>query len=182
MAIDAAMAEVVASSTQPALGAIRLAWWRDALERLDRSSPPAEPRLEAAAEALLPRGIGGKELAALEDGWAVLLDERPELPRVAQRGQRLFGLAGRLLGATDEHLAAAGRLYAVTQAARLGHFELGAAESSVKMRFPPALRPITGLAALAARDLRQGQRSFEPEATPGRAWTLLKHRWTGRIG
>ena len=32
--IDDALAEVVTSSTQPALGAIRLAWWREALERL----------------------------------------------------------------------------------------------------------------------------------------------------
>jgi 15-cis-phytoene synthase len=55
-AIDDALGEVVASSTQPALGAIRLAWWRDALERLDTSAPPPEPRLQAAASLLLPRG------------------------------------------------------------------------------------------------------------------------------
>ena len=48
-AIDDAMAEVVASSSQPALGAIRLAWWREALERLDNGPPPAEPRLQAAS-------------------------------------------------------------------------------------------------------------------------------------
>ena len=34
-AIDDALADIVMSSTQPALGAIRLAWWREALERLD---------------------------------------------------------------------------------------------------------------------------------------------------
>ena len=181
MAIDAAMAEVVSSSTQPALGAIRLAWWREALERLDQGAPPAEPRLEAAARELLTRGITGNELSALEDGWAALLDEQPEMPRVAQRGQRLFGLAGRLLGATDAQLSAAGRMYSVTDAARRGHFQLGQSEGGVSMRFASALRPITALAALAARDMRRGGPPFEPEATPGRAWTLLKHRWTGSV-
>ena len=181
MAIDAAMAEVVASSTQPALGAIRLAWWREALERLDKGKPPAEPRLEAAANELLKRGISGKQLAALEDGWATLLDETPDMPRVAQRGQRLFGLAGRLLGATDEKLATAGRLYAVTDAARRGYFQIGPSREELSLRFSSTLRPLTALAALAARDMKRGGPPFEAQATPGRAWTLLRHRFTGRI-
>jgi 15-cis-phytoene synthase len=67
-AIDDALGAVVASSTQPALGAIRLAWWRDALERLDVSPPPPEPRLQAVARELLGKrrragadrgGLGG---------------------------------------------------------------------------------------------------------------------------
>ncbi len=181
MAIDTAMADVVASSTQPALGAVRLAWWREALERLDFADAPAEPRLRAAAGELVARGIGGKELAALEDGWATLLDETPDMRRVAQRGQRLFGIAGKLLGATDERLATAGRLFAVTDAARRGYFQLGKSDEDVAMRFVPALRPVTALAALAARDVKRGGPPFEPQATPGRAWTLLKHGFTGRI-
>ena len=44
-----------------------------------------------------------------------------------------------------------------------------------------SLRPLTALARLGARDLAQGE-PFEPEATPGRAWALLAHRWTGFIG
>src|SRR5215218_8523335 len=84
--IDDAMAEVVASSSQPALGAIRLAWWREALERLDTNAPPPEPRLRAAAAELLSRGIRGADLAGLEDGWAALLDEHPDIERIGRRG------------------------------------------------------------------------------------------------
>src|SRR3954451_19730518 len=73
-AIDAAMADVVARSTDPALGRIKLAWWREPLEALDRNEPPAEPRLSDAAEQLLPKGATGAELAELEGGWATLLD------------------------------------------------------------------------------------------------------------
>src|SRR4051794_26644219 len=73
--IDAAMGDVVARSTQPALAAVKLAWWRERLEELDTGSVPGEPRLQAASLHLLPRGISGVDLAQLEDGWATLLDE-----------------------------------------------------------------------------------------------------------
>ncbi|HEU0284996.1 MAG TPA: hypothetical protein VFR52_07635, partial [Sphingomicrobium sp.] len=49
------------------------------------------------------------------------------------------------------------------------------------IQFPPALRPLTALTALAVRDLARGGPPFEPEATPGRALALIRHRWTGRI-
>src|SRR6476620_5547249 len=106
------MADVVAQSTQPALGAIKLAWWRERLEELDQGKVPAEPRLQAATAELLPRGIGGAELAGLEEGWAALLAERPDSDQALERGARLFALAGRLLGAEAPELAAAGRLFA----------------------------------------------------------------------
>ena len=112
------MAEVVASSTQPALGAIRLAWWREALERLDHHRPPPEPRLQAAAAELLPRGVTGKDLAAIEEGYATLCDEQPEIDRLGRGGEALFAIGATLLGARDPHLAAAGRLYAFANAAR----------------------------------------------------------------
>ncbi|WP_309611604.1 hypothetical protein [Sphingomonas sp.] len=118
--IDEAMAEVVAGASQPALGAIKLTWWREVLVRLDHAPPPAEPRLQAVAAELRPRGISGAELAGTEDGWAALLDEEIDWERVATRGERLFALAGRLLGADDAGLADAGRAFALGDAARRG--------------------------------------------------------------
>src|SRR5215210_353370 len=73
--IDDAMGAVVARATEPALAAIKLAWWREQLEELDQGKVPAEPRLRAAAAELVRRGIKGAELTALEAGWATLLDE-----------------------------------------------------------------------------------------------------------
>jgi phytoene synthase len=108
--IDDALAEVVFTSTQPALGAIRLAWWRDALERLDANPPPPEPRLQAVAAELLPRGITGAEVARLEDGWATLLDDEPDEERVMGRGEALFSMAAKLLGGTEPLIDVAGRL------------------------------------------------------------------------
>ena len=183
-AIDDALGEVVASSTQPALGAIRLAWWREALERLDASPPPPEPRLQAVARELLPRGISGSMLAGLEEGWADLVNETPDMLLVEERGTRLFALAARLLGVEfeDETLGTAGRLFARADAARRRMVDLLAASpSSGRLKIARKARPLTGLAALAARDLRRGGPPFEPEASPARAWTLLRHRLFGTI-
>ena len=97
-ALEDAMADVVARSTEPALGAIKLAWWRERLEELDDGKVPAEPRLQAASAELLPRGISGGDLAQLDEGWAALLYEQPDMALVTQHGTRLFRLAARLLG------------------------------------------------------------------------------------
>lgn len=183
-AIDDAMAEVVASSSEPALGAIRLAWWREALERLDSDPPPPEPRLRAVAAELLPRGVSGAELAALEDGWATLLEEEPDVERVAERGAKLFVAAAGLLGGSDPLLAAAGRLWAYEDVARRRLLRMRRPMDEMhqigRHRFPRLLRPLTALAALAARDAKRGA-NLEPEATPGRAAVLLAHRLTGRL-
>jgi 15-cis-phytoene synthase len=119
-AIDAAMADVVARSTEPALGRIKLAWWREQLEALDERSPPAEPRLAGTAEHLIPRDISGAELAGLETGWATLLDPEVDSALVAVRGAALFRIAGRLLGNEDSKLGDAGALYALTSVGRRG--------------------------------------------------------------
>jgi len=180
-AIDDALADVVTSSTQPTLGAIRLAWWREALERLDQTPPPPEPRLQAAAAELLPRGITGKELAGLEDGWAALLDELPDHERIGSRGALLFQIGAKLLGGDDQLIGDAGRLFAGEQIRRA---QLGPSRAELDRlaghRFPRRLRPITALARLAARDAKQSP-AIEPEATPGRAAALLSHRLFGTI-
>ena len=167
-------------ATEPALAAIKLAWWREQLEMLDCEPAPPEPRLQAASAELLPRGIQGCELAMLEAGWTTLLDKKPNAELVARRGETLFGLAARLLAASHEDVLAAGRLHALMDATRRGlHDFRVVAEGQPMARFPPKLRPLTGLASLARRDLDRG--TVEPEATPGRSWTLMRHRMTGKL-
>jgi phytoene synthase len=175
---------VVASSSQPALGAIRLAWWREALERLDSSPPPPEPRLQAAAAELLARGVTGAMLSDLEDGWATMLDEEPDRGRLVARGVKLFGVGAMMLGSSDRRLEAAGSLFAQAQIARRGlipaRLPMKEMDVLARHRFPRRLRPLTALARLAARDLKRWPR-IEPEATPGRAAALLSHQLLGRV-
>jgi phytoene synthase len=167
-AIDAAMQDVTARSTEPTLGRIKLAWWREQLEALDHRPPPAEPRLQAVAQHLLPAGISGAEIAELEAGWATMLDPEPDPELVAGRGAVLFGLGGRLLKTSDPLLADAGAYYASASA--------GFPEAKDKLErlrhhpFPRALRPLTMLARAAAHG-----------SSRRRALAMLAHRWAGRI-
>lgn len=171
------------TSTQPALGAIRLAWWREALERLDSAQPPAEPRLQAVADHLLPCGVTGQSIAAIEDGYVAMLDEKIDSGRVMEGGAALFRVAASLLGGQWEHVEEAGRLYALAASARRGlmafpeDYELGALRGA---KAPRAIRPVTAFAKLGARDLRHAPH-LEPEAVPARAVALVSHRLFGTI-
>lgn len=192
-AIDAAMGDVVRTSTEPALGAIRLAWWRERLVELDHQAPPAEPRLQAAASELTPLGIKGPELASLESGWLPLFEPFPWDIMVAdavwRRGRFLFALGARILAEPNDAIEAAGGAWALTDAARhcsdaqsrtmlldqarvLSHGVGGA-------RFPAALRPLSMLGMLAVRDAARGE-PFEVEGSPTRIAAMLAHRIFGK--
>jgi len=87
--IDAAMGDVVARSTQPALAAVKLAWWRERLEELDQGVVPDEPRLQSAAQNLLFRGIKEK-LYPLGDDVTVLPGHGPPTTIGAERRTNPF--------------------------------------------------------------------------------------------
>jgi phytoene synthase len=185
--LDLAFADVVASTTQPALGAVRLAWWRERLQELDGAAAPAEPRLRAVHRQLVGRGIGGEELSKLEDGWLPLLDPFPWGEPAAEglklRGRVLFNVGARLLGGEPEQAEAAGALWSLVDGVRhcsdgdSRHYLCLAARAAVHevpRRLPGKIRPLTILAALAAYDLRPGGRL-------GRVGAALAHRFGGSI-
>ena len=177
-AIDDAMGDVVARVTEPALGAIKLAWWRERLQELDEGKVPAEPRLQAAAGELLPRGISGAMLAEFETGWAALLQPQPDVQIVLSRGAALFEFGARLIDAEPPAtLPVAGGIYAAGSLNRLGLMPAHLTVNTWAPPIPLALRRLTMLAVLANRDLHRR----EQEATPGRALALFRHWLTGRI-
>lgn len=183
--LDAAMGDIVARATQPTLAAAKLAWWRERLEALDSGPPPAEPRLQGAFEHLVPKDLTGADLSQLEDGWATLLEETVDPNRVAGRGSHLFQLAARLLGDEHQSLDHAGALYALVSVGRRGVPELLAharatAANLARHRFPRRLRPLSGLARLAMRDLQSGE-PFESEGSPPRLAAMLRHQWSGIV-
>ena len=193
--LSVAMGSVLRTTTEPMIARIRLAWWREQLEELDLgATTPAEPRLEAARTLILPRGISGKDLAGLADGWERLLDPFPWSVATSEgiwlRGLLAFGLAARLLGRPDERLQQAGGLWALVDAARhcsdaetrrlLVERARTIAKGLKGAKFEPMLRPLSMLAALAMRDLSRGE-PFEPEGTPARALTMVRHRLIGRL-
>jgi phytoene synthase len=188
--LDAALGAVLAGGREPMLSRIKLAWWRDSLEALDAKPPPAEPVLQALARDLLPRGVSGADLAAMEEGWAPLLSPDPlteaELGAyAAERGARLFRLSARLLGGDEAGVAAAGEAWALADLARHSNDADAASALDVLKALPPlprvpkSLRPLGMLGALARRDAEPGRSRWEPQGAPGRMWRMLRHRLTG---
>lgn len=195
-AIDERLGGIVARTTEPAIGLMRLVWWRDSLEALDVKSPPAEPLLAAAAATLLPRGIDGAMLAAMTAGWEILIDDpllEPESVDVhaAVRGRGLLAMAARLLGADrteSPRIDAAGELWARADLARhlTGDDRAGAILESARPwsapasgRWPKPLRPVGILSVLAAEDVARGIGRLRPAASRGRLLRVLRHQLTG---
>ena len=184
--LDERLGAIVAEGAErnAAIAAIKLAWWREALERLDTAPPPAEPLLRAIAADLLPDGVTGAELAAIAGGWDVLLegmdeaeDDTATLARhAAARGGGLFTIAARLLGGAGAlDVAAAGGLWALASLAppfRDAARELARAQRpAVRPRWPRRLRAI-GVLAILARD-----RMARPAALPGSPRRIGRALW-----
>jgi phytoene synthase len=178
----------VSSTTEAALGAIRLAWWRERLEELDQGAKPAEPRLRAIARQLLGRGISGAELSKLEDAWLPLLAPFPWGQEVVEglklRGRILFGIGARLLGGDPALAETAGELWSLVDGAQhcsdpqSREFLVGEARAVLEgatEKMPRELRPLTVLAALAADDLVRESGGL------GRVAAALRHRLVGSL-
>jgi phytoene synthase len=63
--LDAALGDALAGGREPLIARIKLAWWREALEKLDREPPPPEPVLGDVAAHLLPAGLSSSGLARM---------------------------------------------------------------------------------------------------------------------
>jgi phytoene synthase len=188
--LDVTMGAVVARRREPMVARIRLAWWREALERLDGAPSPPEPVLQALAAHLLPAGIGGAELAAMEEGWSILLAggalDADALKAYARlRGGLLFGFSARLLGAADE-VGPDGARWALVDFARhsANRAEAAAALEAAAGVAPlhawsKPLRPLAMLSLLARRDLERPL-PLERQGSPGRMLRLARYRLTGR--
>ena len=152
----------MATTTEPLLGEIRLAWWRDRLCELDTQPAPAQPLLQALQARVLPR-LSGAELATLEDGWLARLGGN-----AGEGTAQLFGLAARLLGGDPDEGTYLGQLLAV-------------AERSPN-RTSVLLRPLRALVELAARDAAHAGagRPPEPRGTLSRQALMFKVVALGR--
>jgi phytoene synthase len=194
-ALDEQLGAIVASTTQPAVGQMRLTWWHDALAGLRAGPPPAEPLLRALAgeDRLDPLA-----LLPLIDGWEALLDPLPLAGESVAlhgeaRGGTLFAAAAALLGAAEDaalrRARDAGRLWAL---ADLVH-RVSDRETAIRARaaaapligaqagaWPRRLRPLGLLACLARRDLALPPGRPRRQGAPGRLLRALAFAVTGR--
>jgi phytoene synthase len=166
-ALDCELAQLVASTTEPMIGEIRMAWWRERLQDLDAGRAPAQPLLQALLSDALPV-LRGNELADLEERWLGLIGSDIVPDAHICGGGQLFALAARLLGGDVAEADALGRLWAAG--------DMPADRTSAPLRL------LRGLANLSARDAGRGRAGHAREArgSLARQWQLLKAVATGR--
>ena len=166
-ALDQRLGAIVATTTQPMVGQLRMTWWHDALTTLKPGDRRGEPVLDAlAAHVLTPGDGGGPMLARLVEGWEGLLDPPPLADDVLAahgdaRGAALFSLVARAMGGTSDD--AAGRGWALADYARrsadadtAARARTMAADAFAAARIATLPRPLRALARLAGHDVRGG--------------------------
>lgn len=163
LALDAQMAGIASRVSEPMLGQIRLAWWRERLADDPGLWPQGEPLF---ARLRATWGMQAHRLSVLADGWEIMLGaEQLQSAQIAAfadaRGAALNAL-GALLGATEGSQALAtmaGRRWA------LADFAEGvsdAAESDAARALGTAMPPLAGplprsLRGLAVLDVLAGR-------------------------
>lgn len=189
LGLDDALARLLRTTREPAIGQIRLAWWRERLEALEAGPAPAEPVLQALAAS----GVPGASLVPIVDGWEVLIEDRLDADALARFGSgrgALFVAAGKALGAAGDPLAEAGQGWALADLARhLGDPDEAAAARAIALplldaatsaRWSREGRALGAMAHLARRDLALAPGEAPPVGAPSRVARLLWHRLTGR--
>lgn len=181
-ALDETLGAAVARTSGGVIGQMRLTWWHDALRDLHLSRP-VDPVLTALATS----GLDPASLLPLIDGWEAVLDPLP-LPEsaleshAADRGATLFRAAGRLLGAADERVAAAGRLWALVDLAFRISDRDTAQRSLALAPHPdgPLPPPLAVLTSLAKRDRQRGLDRPRHPGSPVRVARAVLAGLTGR--
>ena len=111
--LDAALGRVVATTTEPMIGQMRLTWWHERLTALDADEVPEEPLLQSLRKLVSCHDVSGVMLAALVEGWELVLEPLPLAEEILsayanKRGDCLFGLSARVIGNDVSPCAGAG--------------------------------------------------------------------------
>lgn len=163
--LDERLAAILQGGREPAIMAIRLAWWRDVLAQGDVSKGNGEPLVEAIRQMGLS-DFDRQHIAQCVEGWGQIAGadtlSADDLRAYAQgRGGSLFSL---LAGQASPARMAAGSVWALWDlAAHLSDQELALACLNVAQELMPeaklgqdrAERPLRLALAVAARDVER---------------------------
>lgn len=120
-ALNGELARIAEQVSEPGLGAIRLQWWRDALERAETGETTGHPVADAFGDVLARRNLSRERIAGLIDarsfdiGETVMPDTRTLDAYLFDTTGGLFALAAEIVGAKGENQSliaqAAGQAY-----------------------------------------------------------------------
>lgn len=163
--LDEMLGRIVATTTEPIIGQMRLTWWHERLCALNTGERAAEPILGKLVADVLPHDVKGTDLAVLIDGWEVLLEPLPLNDQTltiyaGKRGGALFETTATLLGGATSGLSGAGEGWALMDFALkcTDPVTAGRAVAMANERLrhiPPMRRPLRILARLARAKARR---------------------------
>ncbi len=167
-ALDQRLERQVRQTSEPILGQVRLAWWRERLAELPQL-PAGEPLLAACAAAQLR----GPLLSPLVDGWETVLlaeDQAAAVAALADVRGALFAAVAEAAGeaAQSEHARCAGARWALAdltiQESEIG--QLARAKltrlTSPRLRLPRSLRSLAMLDGWALAVAQQKSEVVRP--------------------
>lgn len=187
-ALDQRLARIVAATTEPMLGQMRLAWWRDQLGSDFGVRPSGDAVLEAVGD-----HWQGSEAALIQlvDGWEVLIVSEhlgaDEISDYASgRGAPFTGIAGSLVEPAKSDVKTAASRWIFADAAsqisdpeeRSRFIDAGLSPKGRTTRLPSELRGLAVLQALALRSLKRGGRPLMEGR--GAALTAMRAAILGR--
>lgn len=164
--LDQRLARIVSQTTEPMLGQMRLAWWRDMLAKPASERPQGDVVLDGIA---LHWAGDEAALSALVDGWERMLDEPPLSKKAALEmatGRAVpFVAVGDVGAGSDTSALTAGKRWALVDTAlntenadeRAMLFDL-ARELPRSTSLPSSLKGLAVLNALARRSLDKAGR------------------------
>jgi len=127
-AFNAELARIADQVTEPGLGAIRLQWWREAIEHAANGETAGHPVADAFGEVLARRALSRERIAGLIDartfdvGETVMPDARTLDAYLFDTTGGLFALAAEIVGAEGEKrdlvAEAGGRAYGLVRVMR----------------------------------------------------------------
>jgi len=127
-AFNAELARIADQVTEPGLGAIRLQWWREAIEHAANGETVGHPVADAFGEVLARRALSRERIAGLIDartfdvGETVMPDARTLDAYLFDTTGGLFALAAEIVGAEGEKrdlvAEAGGRAYGLVRVMR----------------------------------------------------------------
>lgn len=166
--LDHRLARIVAATTEPMLGQMRIAWWRDVLSSPPHDRPVGDAVLDGIGEHWMERE---RALIDLVDGWEHMLatpslgeaDAEALISARCEAILAVFGVHDR--GAAPSYEAAARAWAIADMAAKVSHpdertliLRLWRDRPGQSAKLPQEARGLAVLGALGARALRRGGR------------------------
>jgi len=184
-AFNAELARIADQVTEPGLGAIRLQWWREAIEHAASGETVGHPVADAFGEVLARRALSRERIAGLIDartfdvGETVMPDARTLDAYLFDTTGALFALAGEIVGAEGEKrdlvAEAGGRAYGLVRVMR--SVPVLAAKGRTYLAADALARHGTSPQAIFAGEASEGLRALLAEMRERARGTLREARF-----